>query len=185
MKINNQIDTATGGDSLYLDTRDIKKEEVKIRLFGDAVMGYSYFTKTVDDKIGIVRSEGFPTMVNPTDGYQGAEQKPAKNFYVKAWNYATESPVLLTLDKVTLINPIMAVIEDPDLADVTDYDFKISFDDKKEAADKYQVTRLDKSDLTPEQTKALKEFDCDLQSHAAGGDAFVSKANEGGDVEPF
>ena len=173
MQINNQVDTTGGGNSLFLDSRDIKNnvEGIKVRLHGDAVMGFSYFQKG-DPKPKVVRTEGFPNMVNPTDGFQGAEQSPSACLYVVAWDYATDAPCQLTLDKKTLINPILAVNDDPDLADVTDYDFKITFDDKKDAADKYQVTRLDKTELTPEQKKALKAFTPDLAAHAAGGEAF-------------
>ena len=44
MKIGNQINTAAGGDGKFLDSREIKasKEGIKVRLFGDAAMGYSY-----------------------------------------------------------------------------------------------------------------------------------------------
>jgi len=171
MKINNQVDTTSGGNSLYLDSRDVKQADgIKVRLYGDAEMGYSYFQQ--GEKVTVVRSTEFPVMDNPTEGFQGAEQSPAQCFYIVAWNYASEAPCLLTLDKKTLINPILAVSEDADLADPTDYDFKMTFDDKKDAADKYQVTRLDKTDLTPEQKKALKDFKCDLKAHASGGDAF-------------
>ena len=44
MKINNQVDTTSGGgNSLYLDSREIKTNGIKVRLYGDAEMGYSYF----------------------------------------------------------------------------------------------------------------------------------------------
>lgn len=183
MKINNQIDTTAGeGNAIYLDSREIKDKGIKVRLYGDAEMGYSYFQNTDDGKVTVVRSAGVPVMENATEGWKGAEQKPSQAFYIVAWNYATEAPCLLTLDKKTLINPILAVSDDSDLADPTDYDFKITFDDKKEAADKYQVTRLDKSDLTADQKKALREFTCDLKAHAEGGEAFVK---EEGEKEPF
>ena len=183
MKINNQVDTTSGGgNNLYLDSREIKTNGIKVRLYGDAEMGYSYFQNTDDGKVTVVRSAGAPVMENQTDGFQGAEQKPAQCFYIVAWNYDSEAPCLLTLDKKTLINPILAVKEDKDLADPTEYDFKMTFDDKKEAADKYQVTRLDKTDLTADQKKALKEFECDLKAHAEGGEAF---AKEDGAVSPF
>ena len=173
MQINNQVDTTGGGNSLFLDSRDIKNnvEGIKVRLYGDAVMGFSYFQQG-DPKPTVVRTQDFPEMENPTDGFQGAEQSPSACFYAVAWNYATDAPCLLELNKKTLINPILAVNDDPDLADVTDYDFKITFDDKKDAADKYQVTRLDKTELTHEQKKALKAFTPDLAAHAAGGEAF-------------
>ena len=173
MQINNQVDTSGGGTGLFVDTRDIKDKAdgIKVRLYGDAAMGYSYFQKG-DPKPSLVRSQAFPEMVDPTDGYQGAEQTPTTCFYIAAWNYATDAPCLLELNKKTLINAIIAVNDDADLADVTDYDFKITFDDKKDAAEKYTVTRLDKSELTPEQKKALKAFTPDLAAHAAGGEAF-------------
>jgi len=188
MKINNQIDTTSGGNTLYLDSREIKANGIKVRLYGDAEMGYSYFQltgKTKDNgkpEVAVIRSVKFPTMENQSEGFQGAEQTPSECFYIVAWNYDAEAPCILTLDKQTLINPILTINNDSDLADVTDYDFKITFDDSKKPADKYQVTRLDKTDLTADQKKALKEFNCDLKAHAEGGEAFV-KAE--GEVTPF
>ena len=178
MKINNQIDTVSTGGGLYLDSRDIKAspDGIKVRLYGDAEMGYSYFQK--GEKISVVRSVELPVMVDPTEGYQGAEQKPSKNLYIVAWNYDTEAPCLLTLDKVTLINAINGVEEDSDLAGATDYDFKMTFDEKAAASDKYKVTRLDKSDLTADQKKELKNFQCDLSVHATGGEAFPKDPDE-------
>jgi len=178
MKINNEIDTTSAGDGLYVDSRDIKAsvEGIKVRLYGDAEMGYSYFQQ--GEKISVVRSVDFPIMENQTEGYQGAEQKPSKCFYIVAWNYATEAPCLLTLDKVTLINAVTGVEKDPDLAGTTDYDFKMTFDEKAAASDKYKVIRLDKSDLTADQKKALKDFKCDLKTHAEGGEAFPKVVEE-------
>ena len=171
MKIGNQINTAAGGDGKFLDSREIKasKEGIKVRLFGDAAMGYSYYQQQ-GDKIGVVRSAEVPEMVDQTDGYQGAEQKPAKNLYITAWNYATEAPCLLTLDKVALINGVIAVNDDADLKDATEYDFKMTYDEKASPQDKYKVIRLDASPLTADQKKELKAFseNLDLEAYAAG-----------------
>jgi len=173
MKIGNQINTAAGGDGKFLDSREIKasKEGIKVRLFGDAAMGYSYYQQQ-GDKIGVVRSAEVPEMVDQTDGYQGAEQKPAKNLYITAWNYATEAPCLLTLDKVALINGVIAVNDDADLKDATEYDFKMTYDEKASPQDKYKVIRLDATKLTKEQTTELKAFseNLDLEAYAAGED---------------
>lgn len=173
MKINNQIDTESG-DGKFIDSRDMKKTQdgIKVRLYGDAQMGYSYFQKIDEGKVQVVRSIEVPDMVDQTDGFQGKEQKPTKNLYIVAWNYATEAPCVLTLDKVSLINAITAVNNDKDLASATDYDFKMTFDDKKSPQDKYKVTRLDKTALTTEQKKALKTFsnNIDLEAQAEGED---------------
>jgi hypothetical protein len=175
MQINNTINTAAGGDGKFVDSREIKasKDGLKVRLFGDGVMGYSYYQQTDDGKIKVVRSLGVPDMVNPTEGYQGTEQKPGKNLYVVAWNYATEAPCLLTLDKVALINGVLAVNDDKDLGDATEYDFKLTFDDKAAPQDKYKVIRMDKTKLTKEQKEALEAFAAtvDLDAYAAGEDA--------------
>ena len=172
MKINNQIDTTSAGGGKYLDSREIKNsaDGIKVRLYGDAEMGYSYFANTAEGKVTVIRSKDFPVMENATDGFQGAEQKPSKNFYAVAWNYATEAPCLLTLDKVSLITPIETVINDKDLADATDYDFKMTFNANADPADKYKVVRLDKTDLTADQKKELAAFakETDLAAHAAG-----------------
>jgi len=172
MKINNQVDTNSGGDGKFLDSREIKKSPkgIKVRLFGDAAMGYSYYKNTDDGKIKVVRSTDVPDMEDATDGYQGSEQKPTKNMYVVAWNYETEAPCLLTLDKVALINGVIAVEDDKDLAGATDYDFKMTFDADAAPQDKYKVIRLDKTALTATQKKDLKAFadKIDLEAHAAG-----------------
>jgi hypothetical protein len=173
MKINNQVDTAAGASSgKFVDSREIKKspEGIKVRLFGDAIMGYSYFQKSDDGKIKIVRSLGVPEMVDPTDGYQGSEQKPARNLYAVAWNYAKEAPCLLTLDKVALINGVIAVNDDADLSDATEYDFKLTYDEGALPQDKYKVIRLDKKALTKTQKAELEAFaeKISLEAHAAG-----------------
>ena len=176
MQINNQIDTSGGGNGLYLDSRDIKDkamEGIKVRLYGDAQMGHSYFQLKEDGKKTVVRSEAFPEMVNPTEGFNPGEvQKPSACFYVAAWNYETEAPCLLTLDKVALINGVIAVNDDPDLKDATEYDFKMTYDEKASPQDKYKVIRLDASPLTADQKKELKAFaeDLDLEAYAAGED---------------
>lgn len=174
MKINNQVDTTSTASSKFLDSREIKKspDGIKVRLYGDAVMGYSYFQEADGGKVKVVRSLDVPEMVNPTDGYQGAEQKPAKNLYIVAWNYATEAPCILTLDKVALINGVIAVNDDKDLGDATDYDFKMSYDANAAPQDKYRVVRLDKKALTATQKKELQAFadTVDLEALAAGAD---------------
>jgi len=172
MKIGNQVNTEQGGDGKFVDSRDIKTspDGIKVRLYGDAEMGYSYFKEGDEGKVTVVRSLGIPDMEGATDGFQGAEQKPTKNFYVVAWNYATEAPCLLTLDKVTLINSVIAVNDDEDLASCTDYDFKMTNDPKQPPQSQYKVVRMDKTDLTKEQKAGLKEFaeSVDLAAHAAG-----------------
>ena len=92
--------------------------------------------------------------------------------YIVAWNYTTEAPCLLTLDKVALINGVIAVNDDKDLADATEYDFKLTYDKDAAPQDKYKVIRMDKTALTAEQKKGLKEFasNIDLAAHAAGED---------------
>lgn len=178
MKINNRIETS-GGDSRYVDTRDVKasKDGIKVRLYGEAFMGFSYFQKQDDDSVKVIRSEKRPVMVNPTEGYQGEAQTPATCFYVLGWDYNKETPVLLTIDKVAIIKEFMAVNDNEDLDDITNYDFKISFDNTKAPAEKYKVVRLDKSSLTPSQIKALKDFSktCDIKSYRNGGEAFEKK----------
>ena len=111
-------------------------------------------------------------MVNPTDGYQGAVQTPAPNLYSVAWDYDQESPVILTLDKKTIINAVKEIDENPDLKSFCDYDLRITFDGNKTPAE-YKVTRLDKTDLTKDQLKDLKEFAAtiDLDALSDGGDA--------------
>ena len=73
MKINNKVDTNSTASGKFLDSREIKKspDGIKVRLYGDAVMGYSYFQKADDGKVKVVRSLGVPEMVNPADGFQG------------------------------------------------------------------------------------------------------------------
>lgn len=175
MKVNNKVETAAGADGKYLDSREMKKAPggIKVRLFGDAEMGYSYFANGDDGKVKVIRSVDVPDMENATDGYQGAEQKPTKNLYIVAWNYATEAPCLLTLDKVALINGVFAINDDKDLASASDYDLKMTFDAEAAPQDKYKVVRLDKSALTTTQKKELKAFadTVDLAAHAAGEDA--------------
>ena len=177
MEINNRIDT-NNKDNRYFDSRDIKaiKEGARIRLYGSIFMGHSYFQKQ-NDTVKVVRSIEFPEMVNPSEGYQGAEQKPATNLYSIGWNYETETPMLMNLDKVALIKQILAVNDNDDLADVSDYDFRVSFDNTKAPAEKYQVIRLDKSDLTKEQKKALVEFEktCDISAYSNNEEAFPQK----------
>jgi hypothetical protein len=172
MKINNQVDTSGGGDGQYLDSREMKKnpDGIKVRMYGDAAMGYSYFANTDDGKVTVIRSAGVPDMENATDGFQGAVQKPTKNLYIVAWNYATEAPALLTLDKVALINAVIGVNDDKDLAGATDYDFKMSYDANAAPQDMYSVVRMDKTVLTAVQKKELKEFaaEQDLEAHADG-----------------
>jgi len=174
MKIGNQVDTAGGGDGKFIDSREIKKskEGIKVRLYGDAEMGYSKFIQDDEGKFKVIRSTDVPDMSDASEGFQGAEQKPTKNLYIVAWNYATEAPCLLTLDKVSLINGIFAVNDDTDLKSATDYDFKMTFDDTKQPQEKYKVIRLDASPLTAEQKKELKAFaeTVDLAGHAAGDD---------------
>ena len=176
MEVNNQVATEGGGTSLYLDSRDIKAtaEGIKVRLYGNAEMGHSYFQQ--GEKVKVVRTVDFPTMENPTEGYQGAEQSPSPCLYIVAWNYASEAPCLLTLDKKTLINPILTVEADKDLAGATDYDFKMTYDANADASDKYKVVRLDKTDLTADQKKDLAAFakTIDLAAHAAGTEEAVS-----------
>lgn len=173
MQFNNEIDTNGGGDGKFIDSREIKKSTtgIKVRLYGDAQMGYSYF-KQDGDKVKVVRSLNTPTMEDATEGYQGAEQKPTKNLYAVAWNYTTEAPCVLTLDKVALINAIRKVAQDKDLADPTDYDFKLSYDANAQPQDMYSVVRLDKTPLTAEQKKSLKAFSetVNLPAYAAGED---------------
>lgn len=174
MKIGNKVDTAAGGGSgKFLDSRDIKKEGgIKVRLYGDAEMGYSKFVKDDEGKFHVIRSAGEPDMSDAAEGFNGEEAKPTKNLYIVAWNYASGSPALLTLDKATLINAVIAVNDDKDLADATDYDFKMTYDANAQAQDMYKVVRMDKTALTAEQKKELKAFaeTVDLADHAAGGD---------------
>lgn len=173
MQFNNEISINEGGDGRFVDSREIKKSPngIKVRLFGDAQMGYSYF-KQDGDKIKVVRSLDIPTMEGATEGFQGAEQKPTKNLYAVAWNYTTEAPCLLTLDKVALISAIRKVALDKDLADATDYDFKLSYDANAKPQDMYSVVRLDKTPLTADQKKGLKAFaeTVDLAAYASGDD---------------
>ena len=174
MKIGNQVDTAGGADGKFLDSREIKKskEGIKVRLYGDAEMGYSKFIQDDEGKFKVIRSTDVPDMSDASEGFQGAEQKPTKNLYIVAWNYATEAPCLLTLDKVALINGVIAVNDDADLKDATEYDFKMTFDDSAAPQDKYKVIRLDATKLTKEQTTELKAFseNLDLEAYAAGED---------------
>ncbi len=188
MAINNEIEVKTEGGK-YIDSRDIKssKDGIKVRLYGDQTMGYSYFQKQEDDKVKVIRSKEVPAMENPTDGYQGVEQTPAKALYSVAWDYNQEAPVLLTLDKVVLLKPVLDIEHSEDLGSMTDYDFRISFDNNLAPADKYKVVRLDKSELTDEQTTALKAFseECNIESYADGGEAFEEAESkiEGGEEE--
>jgi len=173
MKVNNQVDTSAGAsDGKYLDSREMKKnpEGIKVRLFGDAEMGYSKFVENDDGKIKVVRSVEMPDMEDATEGYQGAEQKAAKCFYIAAWNYATEAPCLLTLDKVALINGVLSINDDKDLKSAGDYDLKMTFNSDAAPQDKYKVVRLDATPLTVTQKKELKAFadTVDLAAHAAG-----------------
>ena len=172
MQLHNEINTSSG-DGTYTSSREVKesKEGIKVRTYGDAYMGYYYFQKD-GDKVKVVRMKNAGEMINPTDGYQGAEQKLSKALYTVAWNYETESPTLLNLDKVSLINPILEIHRDEDLGPVGDYDFRLTFDNKKQATEKYSVTRFDKTDLTDEQKKALEEFvsRVDLEAYIDGGE---------------
>ena len=174
MKIGNQVDTAGGGDGKFIDSREIKKskEGIKVRLYGDAEMGYSKFIQDDEGKFKVIRSTDVPDMSDASEGFQGAEQKPTKDLYIVAWNYATEAPCLLTLDKVALINGVIGVNDDPDLKDATEYDFKMTYDEKASPQDKYKVIRLDASPLTADQKKELKAFtkNLDLEAYAAGED---------------
>ena len=172
MKIGNQINTAAGGDGKFLDSREIKKEGIKVRLFGDAAMGYSKFVQDDEGKYKVIRSAESPDMSDAAPGYQGADPKASKNLYIVAWNYAAEAPCLLTLDKVALINGVIAVNDDADLKDATEYDFKMTYDEKASPQDKYKVIRLDASPLTADQKKELKAFteNLDLEAYAAGED---------------
>ena len=174
MKVNNKVDTSAGGDGKFLSSREIKKAPngIKVRLYGDAEMGYSYFQRQDDGKVKVVRSADEPDMINPTEGYQGSEQKPTKNMYVVGWNYETEAPCVVTLDKVALINGVLAVNDDKDLADATAYDFKMTYDKDAAPQDKYKVIRLDKTPLTKTQKTELAAFaeTIDLEAHAAGED---------------
>ena len=176
MKINNPVDTRSGGDGKFIDSREIKKQDaktgIKVRLYGDAEMGYSYYQNTDEGKIRVVRSADVPEMVDQTDGYQGAEQKPGKNLYIIAWNYETKAPAILNLDKVGLINGVLSINDDKDLKSATDYDLKMTFNDDAAPQDKYKVVRLDASKLNAKQTKDLKAFAAkvDLEAYADGGD---------------
>lgn len=161
--VANRIDTTSQG-GVFLGTREVKKtkEGIKIRLYGQKAMGHSYFQKyTKDDgseSTRVVRSKKFPEMENQSEGYQGAVQKPATCLYSIAWDYEQERPVVVTLDKLGIINDVFAVEDSKDLGSMDDYDFRITFDEKESPAKKYKVVRLDKTDLTPEQEKQLKAF---------------------------
>lgn len=169
-----------------MDMRDFKitPDGAKIRLFGEQEMGFSYYQHSKKDDgsdgIRIVRSKNVPEMINPTDGYKGTTQKPAVNLYSIVWNYETEAPALLSIDKVSVFEKILAVEDSKNYGEMTDYDFVISFDGAAKPADKYKVEKLDKSDLTEDQMKALKEFTekVDLESHVKGGSAFKKDTEE-------
>ena len=185
MAIKDRISTAQAGGE-YMDMRDFKitPDGAKIRLFGEQEMGFSYYqhSKKDDGSDGakIIRSKNVPEMTDPTDGYKGTKQKPAVNLYSVVWNYETEAPALLSIDKVSVFEKILAVEDSKNYGEMTDYDFVISFDGAAKPADKYKVEKLDKSDLTESQIEALKEFAerVDLGAYVTGGSAFVKGAEE-------
>ena len=181
MKVNNPVDTSSGGDGKFIDSREIKLASkdggkgLKLRLHGDANMGYSYYQNTDEGKVRVVRSAQVPVMEDPTDGWQGAEQKPTKNLYILCWNYATQAPAVLNLDKVGLINGVLAINDDKDLKEVTAYDLKFTNDKEAAPQDQYKVVRLEATKLNAKQTKSLKEFAAkvDLAAYADGEDIEV------------
>ena len=186
MKINNQIDTTSGGGQ-YFSSKELKNADdkgVKVRLYGDAFMGYYYFQKTDDGKITVVRMETEGKMEKPTDGFQGAKQKLGKALYTIGWNYKEEKAVLVTLDKVALINAVLDIANDDDLADVSDYDLKMSYHEKETPQAKYKVARLDKSAISKEIKAELDEFakTINLEEYMKGGDAFVTDSVEDEDT---
>ena len=58
MAIHNEVDTKSGSGK-FINTKNIRdnKEGIKVRIFGEQYMGYSYFQKKDDGKIGQVRSK--------------------------------------------------------------------------------------------------------------------------------
>jgi len=188
MAIKNEIDV-NKSDSVFLDTRDIKAnaEGIKVRLFGDQVMGYAYYQNAQEDGKDViknVKSKDYPKMENPTDNFKGETQKPSKNLYSVVWDYDAERPAVLTLDKVSVISELLNVEKDKDLKSMTDYDFKITFDANEVPASKYKVVRLDATDLTKEQLKELKAFTkgVTLEEFADGGNALVSDNDDTSDI---
>lgn len=185
MAIKNEIDIASA-DGDFIDTRNIKADVkgIKVRLYGDQTMGYAYYQNSTDDEgkdiIKNVKSNGEPVMENQREGWKGAEQKPTKNLYSVAWDYKQEKPVVITLDKVAILTELLGVEKDDDLASMVDYDFRISFDGNEAPANKYKVVRLDKTDLTEEQEKALGEFyeTVDLEAFADGGKAIEDTSDK-------
>ena len=153
-------------------------------MYGDQVMGHGYYANAKDDDgkdcIRVIRSRAFPEMENECEGFKGSIQKPFKAIYSTAWYYAQEKAVILTLDKAIILKELLAIEDSADLQSMTDYDFKITFDGNALPADKYEVTRLDATKLTKEQTDALKVLaeKADLGSHADGGDVFPEEAKE-------
>lgn len=179
MEIKNQIDTSTGGGD-YFSSRELRKadgKEIKVRLYGDACMGYYYFQKTADGGATVVRMEKEAKMENPTEGFQGAVQKLGKALYTIGWDYNEEKPVLVTLDKIALINAVLDIVTDEDLADVSDYDLKMSYHEKESPQSMYKVARLDKSAISKDIKKQLDEFakTVNLEAYMQGGDAFVDE----------
>jgi len=178
MAVHNEISTQQSTD--YLDSREIKSNPngIKVRLFGDQFMGYSYYQKYVKDDgsdgVRVVRSKDFPVMKDETEGFKGSVQTPAKNLYSVAYDYDQEKAVLLTLDKVAIITEFMDVEKSEDLKSMIDYDFRITYDANKAPAQKYKVQRLDSKDISAAMKKTLEEFESNtnIQGYSEGGDAF-------------
>jgi len=183
MKINNKIETTSTRTGEYFSSREIKEaspEELKVRLYGDAYMGYYYFQRQEDGSVKVVRSDKEVEMVNPTEGYNGQAQKMGKALYTTGWDYKRGRPVIVILDKIALINAILSVAEDDDLGDVSEYDFKFGFDPNAPAQDKYRISRLDRTPIPDDIKQQLDEFikTVDLENYMKGGEAFVGKNDE-------
>jgi hypothetical protein len=118
---NYEQPTSSGGGSYF----KIDKGDNKIRILSEAVTGYVYWTEE-NGSTKPVRSEHYPK-TTPDIRVRDGKADRVKHFWAfTIWNYKTQKIEVAEITQRTIQDAIIGLVEDPDWADVQNFDLKIT-----------------------------------------------------------